>query len=75
MIPLQMYTWSVVFILPINSSLNPYLYTISSAYAEHKKEKEMSQSMRMNSMGNSKATRFVSENTMNSQFDNSMQPD
>ena len=28
-IPLQMYTWSVVFIIPINSSLNPYLYTIS----------------------------------------------
>ncbi|XP_072033167.1 uncharacterized protein [Amphiura filiformis] len=29
-IPLEMYTWSVVFILPINSSLNPYLYTIQS---------------------------------------------
>lgn len=27
-IPLEAYTWSVVFILPINSSLNPYLYTI-----------------------------------------------
>ena len=29
-IPLEMYTWSVVFILPINSSLNPYLYTLHS---------------------------------------------
>ncbi|XP_072016513.1 uncharacterized protein [Amphiura filiformis] len=29
-IPLQMYTWCVVFILPINSSINPYLYTIVS---------------------------------------------
>ncbi len=72
-IPLQMYTWSVVFILPINSSLNPYLYTISSAYAEHKKEQ--SQSMRMQSMGNSRATKFASENTMHSVMDSSMQPD
>ena len=37
-IPLQMYTWSVVFILPINSSLNPYLYTISSLIADRRKE-------------------------------------
>ena len=29
-IPLQMYTWTVVLILPINSSLNPYLYTIAA---------------------------------------------
>ncbi|XP_072032966.1 G-protein coupled receptor GRL101-like [Amphiura filiformis] len=29
-IPLEAYTWCVVFILPINSSLNPYLYTITS---------------------------------------------
>ncbi len=28
-IPLSMYVWSVVFILPINSSLNPYLYTLA----------------------------------------------
>ena len=36
-IPLQMYTWSVVFILPINSSLNPYLYTIASLIGDYKK--------------------------------------
>ena len=29
-IPLTAYVWSVVFILPINSSLNPYLYTIAT---------------------------------------------
>ncbi|XP_072032867.1 G-protein coupled receptor GRL101-like [Amphiura filiformis] len=29
-IPLQMYTWTVVLIMPINSSLNPYLYTIAA---------------------------------------------
>lgn len=28
-IPVVAYVWSVVFILPINASLNPYLYTIS----------------------------------------------
>ena len=36
-IPLQMYTWSVVFILPINSSLNPYLYTIASVITDKRK--------------------------------------
>ena len=35
-IPLEAYTWSVVFILPINSSLNPYLYTIASLVASRK---------------------------------------
>ncbi|XP_072022536.1 uncharacterized protein [Amphiura filiformis] len=35
-IPLQMYTWSVVFILPINSSLNPYLYTIGSLISDYR---------------------------------------
>ena len=36
-IPLQMYTWSVVFILPINSSLNPYLYTIATLISDARK--------------------------------------
>ena len=38
-IPLQMYTWSVVFILPLNSSLNPYLYTIATYIADRRNEK------------------------------------
>ncbi|XP_063965433.1 G-protein coupled receptor GRL101-like [Lytechinus pictus] len=29
-IPVVTYVWTIVFILPINSSLNPYLYTIST---------------------------------------------
>ena len=29
-IPLEAYIWSVVFILPINSSVNPYLYTLAA---------------------------------------------
>ena len=37
-IPLEMYTWSVVFILPINSSLNPYLYTLASLIADYRKK-------------------------------------
>ncbi|XP_072017296.1 G-protein coupled receptor GRL101-like [Amphiura filiformis] len=39
-IPLEMYTWSVVFILPINSSLNPYLYTIASRIADMRQNKQ-----------------------------------
>ena len=35
-IPVVAYVWSVVFILPINSSLNPYLYTISSLISAKK---------------------------------------
>ncbi len=35
-IPLEAYTWSVVFILPINSSLNPYLYTITTILSNRK---------------------------------------
>ncbi|XP_072030434.1 CUB and sushi domain-containing protein 1-like [Amphiura filiformis] len=35
-IPLEAYTWSVVFIIPINSSLNPYLYTIATLVASRK---------------------------------------
>ncbi|XP_072046373.1 uncharacterized protein [Amphiura filiformis] len=37
-IPLQMYTWSVVFIIPINSSLNPYLYTIATLITDYRKQ-------------------------------------
>ena len=35
-LPLETYTWAVVFVLPINSSLNPYLYTIASLVARRK---------------------------------------
>ncbi|XP_033101271.1 G-protein coupled receptor GRL101-like [Anneissia japonica] len=36
-LPPDIYAWSATFILPINSSLNPYLYTI--AYKCHRKKK------------------------------------
>lgn len=57
-IPLQMYTWSVVFIIPINSSLNPYLYTIS-----HLSSKKPAQNK--NSSGSSKQTSGATDETRN----------
>ena len=56
-IPLQMYTWSVVFIIPINSSLNPYLYTIASLVsdARTRKRSENSSSSTGMSMDNSRS--------------------
>lgn len=39
-IPLDAYVWSVVFILPINSSLNPYLYTLASLISDLKSKKQ-----------------------------------
>ena len=39
-IPLEAYTWSVVFVLPINSSLNPYLYTIASLIGDWRNRQE-----------------------------------
>ena len=37
-IPVSAYVWIVVFILPINSSLNPYLYSISSIISTNRKK-------------------------------------
>ena len=37
-IPLEAYIWSVVFLLPVNSSLNPYLYTLASLIASRKNQ-------------------------------------
>ena len=33
----DVYAWLVVFVLPINSSINPYLYTIVDAVTSSKK--------------------------------------
>ncbi|XP_041471581.1 uncharacterized protein LOC121421048 [Lytechinus variegatus] len=46
-IPPDVYAWTAVFILPLNSSLNPYLYTISTIWQQHKakqKQKELRES-------------------------------
>lgn len=53
-IPLEMYVWSVVFILPINSSLNPYLYTLA-IYISAQKQKRSAKDTPSDSMGRTKS--------------------
>ena len=43
-IPGEMYAWIVVFILPINSSLNPYLYTVSDICSQQRRSQKQQQS-------------------------------
>ena len=38
-IPHEMYAWAAVFILPVNSSANPYLYTISTLELKRKRHR------------------------------------
>ncbi|XP_072018525.1 G-protein coupled receptor GRL101-like [Amphiura filiformis] len=65
-IPLEAYTWSVVFVLPINSSLNPYLYTISSLISDwrSKHPSKKKQKLTESSMGSS--TKNESKETLSS---------
>ena len=45
-LPPKVFVWTVIFILPINSALNPYLYTLATvvgAYLERKKQKQNNQ--------------------------------
>ena len=35
-LPTSVYAWSVTFVLPINSAINPYLYTISAIISDKK---------------------------------------
>ncbi|XP_038050982.1 CUB and sushi domain-containing protein 2-like [Patiria miniata] len=60
-IPTEAYAWIVVFILPINSSLNPYLYTIADLCYQKRK----SASVRRKSDLAMKNTRSNSENRSN----------
>ena len=53
-IPLEMYTWCVVFILPINSSLNPYLYTFASLISDYRKKAKQAENMSMTGMKSGK---------------------
>ena len=43
-IPNDVYAWTAVFILPINSAINPFLYTIS-AIELHRERRTTSNSM------------------------------
>ena len=39
-IPGSVYAWVVVFLLPVNSAINPLLYTISSIRVRNKKKQK-----------------------------------
>ncbi|XP_063967336.1 G-protein coupled receptor GRL101-like [Lytechinus pictus] len=41
----QVYAWTAVFVLPVNSSLNPYLYTLSTMHGKKQKTKKSALSM------------------------------
>ena len=38
-LPPAVYAWAVTFVLPVNSGINPYLYTISDVISNYRKEK------------------------------------
>ena len=59
-IPLSMYVWSVVFILPINSSLNPYLYTLAMYISAARKENSSSGSSSTDSKAQTKVSHLDS---------------
>ena len=40
-LPPSVYAWFVTFILPVNSAINPYLYTIAAIVSSNRKKKEM----------------------------------
>ena len=65
-IPLVMFIWSVVFILPINSSLNPFLYTIASAVSDYKSNRNMQSVSRQTPTFNSLKTMSTNEYGSNS---------
>ncbi|XP_071493891.1 G-protein coupled receptor GRL101-like [Diadema antillarum] len=46
-IPADIYAWTAVFILPLNSALNPYLYTLSAVLQRRRKSKIESLTMNM----------------------------
>ena len=39
-LPPSVFAWCVTFVLPINSAINPYLYTIADAVSEYRKGKQ-----------------------------------
>ena len=48
-LPPSVYAWSVTFVLPINSAINPYLYTIAAIVSSRQKLDEASASTSTNS--------------------------
>ena len=46
----ELYTWTVAFILPINSSINPFLYTLASLISDSLLKPKTKRSMKMNTL-------------------------
>ena len=44
----EMYAWTIGFILPINSSINPFLYVLYEAIADHRRKKHEERNERKN---------------------------
>ena len=44
----EMYAWTVGFILPINSSINPFLYVLYETMTDHQKKREEERNTREN---------------------------
>ena len=50
-LPPSVYAWCVTFVLPINSAINPYLYTIAeivSKYRKNQSTKQKRQDIKLN---------------------------
>ena len=65
-LPASVYAWCVTFVLPINSAINPYLYTVSEIISNAKKKR----SNKSKSSKNSKSCSSISTTTHSSKGSN-----
>ena len=63
-LPTSVYAWSVTFVLPINSAINPYLYTISAIISDRKHNQLKAQ--RKSHTGSSSVTVSTSQQKISS---------
>ena len=49
-LPTSVYAWVVTFVLPINSGINPYLYTISDIISKYQKKQTKPEKLNLNSI-------------------------
>ncbi|XP_041482642.1 G-protein coupled receptor GRL101-like isoform X2 [Lytechinus variegatus] len=61
-LPVSLYAWSAVFILPINATLNPYLYTFTEFIGQKRRRANVSQKSMMTSstMASSRKSEYES---------------
>ena len=53
-LPTSVYAWVVTFVLPINSGINPYLYTISDIISKYRKKQTKPEKLNLNSITSKK---------------------